>query len=292
MAAIKENEECVANVNSPWSIDRGEQSTTGETNETSPLEPPASNPKVVSTANIGCDTARTPSVLLYTMPETNMDNQLNHRHPLPTGTIVVSPKGEFIAGGTTSLVERLPSGDIIKTPWAGDIREDDCRREIAIESQIYHRLGEHALLVKLKGWNPDTHTLTLEYMSNGTLEEYVKSHLKEISLAQKLRWVIQVVDALHLLHSAGVIHCDVGPHNLLLDADLCLKIADFSGSSLDGSPAMVCPGPRYVAPDPDWRPGKPPTVEDDLFALGSTVYYILTGKAPFEELPDDLVQKK
>lgn len=37
--------------------------------------------------------------------------------------IVIHPKGEFVAAGTTSFVERLPSGDIIKTPWAGDIRE-------------------------------------------------------------------------------------------------------------------------------------------------------------------------
>lgn len=92
---------------------------------------------------------------------------------VPQDVIVVKSKGELIAGGTTSLVERLPSGDVIKTPWAGDIREDDCRREIAIEAQIYQRLGEHPRLVKLRHWDAEAHTLTLEYMPNGTLEEQV-----------------------------------------------------------------------------------------------------------------------
>ncbi|KAF4628625.1 hypothetical protein G7Y89_g9524 [Cudoniella acicularis] len=206
--------------------------------------------------------------------------------------IVIHPKGEFVAAGTTSFVERLPSGDIIKTPWAGDVREEDCRKEIAVEAQVYQRIGEHPRLIKMKGWDPKAHTLMLEYMPNGTLENYVRSHNKQISQAQRRHWIAEAAEALHLLHSMGVIHCDVGPHNLLLDSDISLKIADFSGSSLDGSRAMVCPGTRYRAPDPNWKPGKPPTVEEDLFGLGSTAYFIIMGKAPFDELPDEEVEEK
>ena len=220
------------------------------------------------------------------------ENTANEGPKLPDDLIVIHPKGEFVAAGTTSFVERLPSGDIIKTPWAGDVREEDCRNEIAVEAQVYQRLGEHPRLVELKGWDPVAHTLKLEYMPNGTLEEYVKSYHGQIALAQRLRWIAQAAEGLHVLHSADVIHCDVGPHNFLLDADMSLKIADFGGSSLNGSRAMVCPGIRYAAPDPDWKPGKPPTIKEDLFSLGSTIYYIVVGKAPFDELPDEEVEKK
>ncbi|KAH6955690.1 kinase-like domain-containing protein [Ilyonectria sp. MPI-CAGE-AT-0026] len=200
---------------------------------------------------------------------------VNDQPPTSDNVIVVRSKGEFIASGTTSLVERLPSGDVIKTPWAGDIREEDCRKEIAIEAQVYARLGEHARLAKMKHWDSEAYTLTLEYMPNGTLESYLRSHFEQIPSPQKLRWISQAAEAVSLLHSNGIVHCDIGPHNFLLDANLDLKIADFSGSSLDGSPAMVCAGPAKV--------------EEDLFALGSTIYYIVTGKAPYEELPDDQV---
>jgi serine/threonine protein kinase len=231
----------------------------------------------------------TPLMTPYTKSN---ENTVNDRLQPPDDLIVIHPKGEFVAAGTTSFVERLPSGDIIKTSWAGDVREEDCRSEIAVEARIYERLGKHPRLVELKGWDLKAYTLMLEYMPNGTLEAYVKSHHGQISMAQRLQWIAQAAEGLQLLHSAGVIHCDVGPHNLLLDADMSLRIADFSGSSLDGSRVMVCPRTRYAAPDPDWKPGKPPRVEEDLFALGSTIFYITMGKAPFDGLPDEEVEKK
>lgn len=120
----------------------------------------------------------------------------------------------------------------------------------------------------------------------------MKLHHGQTSIAQRLRWIAEAAEALHLLHSKGVIHCDVGPHNLLLDADMGLKITDFSGSSIDGSRAMVCPGTRYSTPDPHWKPGKPSTVNEDLFSLGSTIYYIIMGKAPFDNLLDEEVERK
>ncbi|KAM0185550.1 hypothetical protein ACHAPI_012128 [Fusarium lateritium] len=208
-----------------------------------------------------------------------------------TEAIVLKSKGKFIAGGTTSIVELLPSGDIIKTPWRGGIREKDCQKEIQVEAKIYQKLGDHPRLVKVKYWDANAFTLTLEYMPNGTLKEYTNSHANEITLAQKRRWISQAADALTFLHSFGIVHCDIGPHNFLLDADLNLKISDFSGSSLDGSIAMVCPGSRYAAPDPNWKPGKIPSAGEDIFALGSTIYHIIRGKAPFEDLSDDQVEQ-
>ncbi|WAO96051.1 Protein kinase domain-containing protein [Fusarium falciforme] len=100
-----------------------------------------------------------------------------------------------------SLVELLPSGDIVKTPLAGDDREDDCRKEIAIEVDIYKRLGEHARLVKMKRWDPGAYTLTLEYMPSGTLESYLWSRLEQIPLSQKLGWISQAAEAVSLLHA-------------------------------------------------------------------------------------------
>lgn len=201
-------------------------------------------------------------------------------------------KGDFIAGGATSFVERLSSGDVIKTAWTSPDHAEQCREELAIEGRIYQRLGVHPRLVKMKAWDSEEATLTLEYMPNGTLKNYFSSRNDSISLTQRLQWIAEATEALQLLHSSGIIHCDVGPHNLLLDSDLSLKIIDFSGSSIDKTPSSVCPGVQYRAPDPNWNGSAIPREDEDLFSLGSTIYFIITGHAPFHELEREEVEER
>jgi serine/threonine protein kinase len=187
-----------------------------------------------------------------------------------------------VGAGTTGLVERLESGDVVKSPWPGADAAIHSRREMAIEAQIYERLGAHPRLLQLKHWDPVDHVLTLEYMPNGNLKEYVQKHGQEISLSQKQQWVIEVVEGIELLHSHNVIQGVVGPHNFLLDINLRIRICDFGGSSLDGSKALVAPGVRYRLPNLGGG-----TVKEDLFALGSTIYFIATGHEAYEELIDE-----
>jgi serine/threonine protein kinase len=139
-------------------------------------------------------------------------------------------------------------------------------------------------------WNPDDCSLTMEYISNGCLKDYLRAHNDEISMLQRLQWIQETAEGLQLLHSANIIHCDVEPKNFLLDADLGLRIADFSGSSLDGLQASACAGTRFEPPSFDWRCA--PTVKDDLFSFGSTIYTIITGQYPFQELPSDEVVER
>lgn len=193
---------------------------------------------------------------------------------------VINGKGEFIGGGATGLVERLKSGDIVKSPWPG--RTNDCRREMMIEAQIYERLGAHPRLVQLKHWDPIDCVLTLEYMPNGSLRGYMKKNGQNISIRQRYIWALEATESVELLHSHGICQGDVGPGNFLLDANLELKICDFGGSSIDGSKATVAPGVRYRLPSLQSA-----TIKEDLFALGSTIYLIATGHDPYYELPDE-----
>jgi|SRR5690242_4021830 len=200
---------------------------------------------------------------------------------------VIEGKGEFLNGGTTGLVRLLDSGDVVKSPWTGRPSAADCRQDMEIEAKIYQRLGTNPRLVQFKDWNPVNHELTLEYMPNGSLKEYVQKHGHDIPPFRRRQWVQEVTEGVQLLHSHNVIQGDVGPHNFLLDINLSLKICDFGGSSLDGSEAMVVPGVRYRMP----RLGGT-TVKEDLFALGSTIYFITTGQEPYEDLTDEAQVEK
>ena len=157
------------------------------------------------------------------------------------------------------------------------------------EFRIYERLGPHPRLVKIISWDPEDCVLVMEYMPNGSLKDYLCEHNDKVSKKQRLQWAREAAEGLQRLHSANVIHCDVEPKNFLLDSDLSLKIADFSGSSLDGSQPSACAGMRFSEPNFNWR--SPPTVRQDLYSLGSTIYNIMTGRPPFQELPSNEVEK-
>lgn len=195
---------------------------------------------------------------------------------------IIEGKGDFLGGGATGLVERLESGDVTKSPWTGRPTASDCRQEMVIEAQIYERLGAHPRLLQRKHWDPVDCILTLEYMPNGNLRDYMEIHGQNISIRQRQKWALEAAESVELLHSYNVLQGDVGPHNFLLDVNLNLKICDFGGSSLDGSKATVVPGVRYRLPSL-----QPATIKEDLFALGSTIYFIATGHEPYHELADE-----
>lgn len=197
-------------------------------------------------------------------------------------------RGKLIAGGASGIVERLPSGDVIKSPWNDDTGHI-CRQELELEKRIYERLGPHPRLVRMVSWDPQQYTLTLEYMPNGSLRDYLAQNT-DVPTIQRLRWAQEAAEALQVLHSANVIHCDVEPKNFLLDAHLSLRIADFSGSSLDHSAPTVRGSIRFTVAD--FSRSDPPTISEDLYALGSTIYFIMTSRYPYEELDDNDIKHR
>jgi serine/threonine protein kinase len=74
-----------------------------------------------------------------------------------------------------------------------------------------------------------------------------------------------------------------------LSSELDLKISDFGGSSLAGSQPTVTPGSRYLHPDFDWR--APPVFGDDIFSLGSLLYFIMMVKDPYDDRSEEEVEK-
>ncbi|KZF23883.1 kinase-like protein [Xylona heveae TC161] len=210
--------------------------------------------------------------------QTGIPDETTAARTLPYDSVIQS-RGTLISGGGAGIVERLPSGAVIKSPWT-DERREDCRAELRLEWQIYQRLGAHPGLVKILDWNDEDCTLTMELMENGQLDDYIRAHNERISSEQRDNWVKQAAEVVAHFHSLGVIHCDLETRNCLLDAHLRLKLIDFAGSSVDGSRPSAFVAPAFLAPDVEVN--SKPTIQHDLFSLGSLIYNIVTGHQPFE----------
>jgi serine/threonine protein kinase len=183
------------------------------------------------------------------------------------------------------LIYLLPSGYVRKAAYP-DITRKQSLRDIEHEYKIYQRLPPHDRLLKMISYSVED-GLVLEYMPNGNLREYIQAETADLSLHQRLQWASDAAEGLHLVHLHNIIHCDVKPENFLLDSSLRLRIIDFSGSSIDGSYFSAVEGARFCLPRP-WE--APSTIVTDVFALGSTIYEIMTGTQPYAEHTDEEVE--
>lgn len=106
------------------------------------------------------------------------------------------------------------------------------------------------------------------------------------SIAEVEPWIRDLCNALEHIHAIGIVHRDVKPDNLILDARGKLKLADF-GLSRAINPDLPDVGyHRVVGTDfymsPQQWTGDAPAVTDDIYSVGATIYELLTGKPPFQ----------
>ncbi|KAH8726954.1 hypothetical protein GQ44DRAFT_612847, partial [Phaeosphaeriaceae sp. PMI808] len=82
-----------------------------------------------------------------------------------------------------------------------------------------------------------------------------------------------------------VLHGDISCCNLFLDGELNLKLGDFAGSSINGSPATICYSTTHELPTSDSSSNLDGiiTEETEIFAFESTLYEMVAGHPPFDD---------
>ena len=196
-----------------------------------------------------------------------------------------SPPGvlSVFSGGNTARLGFLSDGSVLKYPF--DTDDSFARKALDIEHCILSALGEHQRLVQYLG--KEKHGLRFAFAANSDVRHYISTHEPgTLTLQLRQKWVKQAAEGLVFIHSKGVVHCDVHPNNFLLDEHLNLRICDFSGSLLGELDGKAMESTRYFLPR---DPLSTPNERSDLFALGSVMYYILTGHDPYDTLSDDEV---
>ena len=155
-------------------------------------------------------------------------------------------------------------------------------REGPTSASFHHR---HAVTVFDAGEADGELYIVMELVDGPSLAERLASD-GALAIDDAMRIAAQVLSALAAAHSAGIVHRDVKPANVLLGADGDVKLADFGIAKrfdeLDETVTRVgtvIGTPRYLAPEQ--AAGAAVTAATDVYAVGILLYEMLTGRTPF-----------
>jgi serine/threonine protein kinase len=135
----------------------------------------------------------------------------------------------------------------------------------------------HVVQLFKVGWDADPPYYVMEYLENGSLEEQLQEPLPVERAVTLFR---EIATGLLHAHNRGVLHCDLKPANILLDAVQNPRLADFGQARLIHEQAPTLGTLFYMAPEqadlhaiPDAR--------WDVYSLGVLFYRMLTGELPY-----------
>jgi eukaryotic-like serine/threonine-protein kinase len=129
--------------------------------------------------------------------------------------------------------------------------------------------------------------IAMELVQGGTLKDRVRKE-GPLKITEAVDVTLQMIDGLEAAHGAGILHRDIKPANCFVSPDGAVKVGDFGlsistiarGETLLTSSGSVLGTPSYASPEQ--LRGEELDVASDLYSVGASLYYLLTGKPPHE----------
>ena len=156
------------------------------------------------------------------------------------------------------------------------------QREARVAAQLVH---PNIVTIHAVGEDADQHFIAMEYVKGDALSGLIKDE-GQIEIRRAVRIVRQVAEALREAHDQDIIHRDIKPQNVMVDRAGRARVLDFglakalyTDTRLTADGAMLGT-PQYMAPEQ--CEGAEVSARTDIYALGVTLFEMLTGQPPFE----------
>lgn len=208
-------------------------------------------------------------------------NLLNNRYrlisPIGSGGMAVVHKAY------DDMLERTVAVKILKEDYASDL---DFRERFKQEAKAAANLS-HPNIVTVYDFGLDDEQVFIifEYIEGKDLKSLIRKE-SLFSIKDAVGLMVQACAGVGYAHRAGLVHCDIKPHNMLVSNDFRLKVTDFGIARAlatihpDEKSEIVWGSPHYFAPEQ--AAGGPPSPASDVYSLGVILYEMLTGQLPFE----------
>ena len=180
------------------------------------------------------------------------------------------------------LLERTVALKILHEQFT---RDDDYverfRREARAVAQLAH---PNIVTVIDRGEQDGRQFIVFEYVDGMNLKELMTQE-GPLSPREAIELALQVARGLSFAHESGLVHRDVKPQNVLLDADGRAKVTDFGIAHAVDVDGMTITGTimgtsNYIAPEQ--ARGQPVDEQTDVYSLGCVLYELLVGDVPFD----------
>lgn len=134
--------------------------------------------------------------------------------------------------------------------------------------------------------------IVMEHVPGSDLKTLLRQRGR-FTVEEAIPLIVQACAGIGYAHRAGLVHCDVKPHNMLVTPDKRLKVTDFGIARAlatihpEEHADVVWGSPQYFSPEQ--AAGEPPSPASDVYALGIVLYELLTGSLPFNAAtPEEL----
>lgn len=176
---------------------------------------------------------------------------------------------------------------VVKIPSV-DLGQDAGHLEAFLMEEWIARRIDHPHVLKAGGANRKKNYLYVvsEYVEGRTLAQWLRDHPRpDLETVRKL--VEQIAKGLQAFHRQEMLHQDLRPENILIDAAGTVKLIDFGSAHVAGVAEATPPAergtmlgtPQYAAPEYFlWEEGTP---RSDQFSLGVIAYQLLSGRLPY-----------
>ncbi len=213
----------------------------------------------------------------------------NTRRPLPTappGYEILSDLGHG-GMGDVYMVREVSTKRVMAMKFVRACHNPTAIERFMREVQSLATVNHPHIVRILSAVDRPVPYFTMEFHSGGTLADRV-SRDKPLAPDEAARWIASAARAVHAAHQHGIVHRDIKPSNILLAKDGSVRVSDFGLAKLadeDGE-QITATGPigtaGFMPPEQVSRVYGEIDERSDVYGLGATLYYLVTGARPLE----------
>ncbi len=169
------------------------------------------------------------------------------------------------------------------------------------EAQNMAKFNQQPNIVNVIDYFQENNTayIIMEFLDGVSFKEYISQHGGKVDIDMGVSVVIEVANALKIIHKHKIIHRDVSPDNIFMCSDGRIKLIDFGAARFSAGESektmSVILKPGYAPPE-QYRNKSRQGPWTDIYALGAVLYRALTGKMPDESVnrveKDELIEPK